>query len=71
MDEMNELNEQDEFIELSIDELLEKYRIEYEEEMNRLYGAGGDGDNEQFTTVEKYSRQTTHTDRTDDDDDNR
>lgn len=70
MDEMNELNEQDEFIELSIDELLEKYRIEYEEEMNRLYGAGGDGDNEQFTAVEKYSRQT-HTDRTDDDDDNR
>ena len=60
----------DEFTEMPLDELLEKYRIEYEEEMRRIYGSDDDGDNEQFTTVEKYKRHT-HTDRTDDDDDNR
>ena len=60
----------DEFTELPLDELLEKYRTEYEEEMRRIYGGDDGGDNEQFTTVEKYKRHT-HTDRDDDDDDNR
>ena len=55
----------DKDVEMSLDELLEKYRIEYEEEVNRIY-CSDDGDNEQFTAVEKYRRET-HTDRTDDD----
>ena len=56
----------DEFIELSLDELLKKYRIEYEEEINRIYCSDDDGDNEQFRAVEKYKLRT-HVDRTDDD----
>ena len=56
----------DEFFTMPLDDLIIKYRTEYEDEIQRIYCSDDSGDNEQFTAVEKYAR-TTGTNRNDDD----
>ena len=55
----------DEFLTMPLDELIDKYRIEYDDEIQRIYCSEDNGDNEQFTAVEKYTRAT-DTNRNDD-----
>ena len=48
----------DEFLTMPLDKLINKFRNEYYDEIQRIYCADDNGDNEQFTAVEKYTRKT-------------